>query len=252
MPIVSSEGKARLFFSTNDPDELWRFKEKVVAVIESYFQDTDDMYVFSSVRIPNIVGDPTEVDVAYSTITDPTEFFEFVQVRDRSNTQGRPWVEQIVGQRRSLDIEAGTMVSTSEFSKQAIRLAKNQKIPLRLLLPESVENIKFWYSSDYVGIANPIIEIDHSSILVARGDRIYELIADRKKCIEKNVFVPTDELDQYKIISLRRVFDVDIMKHSEREEEFIGKLPKDDLFHNATVGIEYEEPRLFMTLLKKL
>jgi hypothetical protein len=142
MPEITIEGKPQLFFSANASDKPWRLVERIVAVIESFFQDKDDVYTYSPAHIANVVGDPTEVDVAYSYVPDPRDAFQFVQVRDRNDIQGRPWVEQVLGQQQSLDISNSTMVSTEPFSGNAIRLAKEKSINLRVLLPETEENIR--------------------------------------------------------------------------------------------------------------
>lgn len=246
MPKVTTEGKPRLYFSVNAADKSWRLKEKIAAVIESYFQDLDDLYVFSSKRIKNIVDDPEEVDVAFANISDPTSIFEFVQVRDRENTEGRPWVEQILGQRTSLGIDAGTMVSTDQFSQPAIRLASKNNIRLRLLLPETDENIKLWYKPNTIGIESPIVEIDHCSVLAKVDDRILEFKAAESKSLEDNILVPTTDRHKYRVISLSRVFDVDVMRDEKRHEDFLAKIPTDVAFHKAIAAIEYKQPRLYL------
>ncbi len=247
MPEVTIEGKPRLYFSTNASDKSWRFKEKIVAVIESYFQNLDDLYVFSSKKIQNIVNDPEEIDVAFANISDPTSIFEFVQVRDRQNTEGRPWVEQLLGQRASLGIEAGgIMVSTGKFSQNAIRLASKKNIRLRLLLPESEENIKVWYEPNTIGVQSPIVEIDHCSVLAGVDNRILEFKTDERKSIENNILVPTTEKNKYRIISLARVFDVDVMGNNKRQKEFLAKIPINTEFHKATLVIQYKRPRLYL------
>lgn len=246
MPTVSSKGKPRLIFSSNDQDKLWRLKEKIVAVIESYYQDLDDLFVYSSVGIKNIVGDDTEVDVAFSSLSDPTDYFEFIQVRDRENTQGRPWIEQLLGQRQSLKLKKGIMVSTTRFSTPAKRLAKNQDIPLRLLLPESDESIYQWYAPDVLSISSPLIEIDHSCLLLGATDRIIKLDADSKKISKNNILVKTEETNKYSEFSLQRVFDLDIRQNSPKLNELIEHVPRDNIFHSASIGIEYKEPRLYV------
>lgn len=250
MPKVTVEGKPRLFFSDNDPDKSWRLKEKIVAVVESYFQGLDDVYAFSSIGMRNVVGDSTEVDVAYSSIPDPTEAFEFVQVRDRAGTQGRPWVEQIMGQQRSLGINRATMVSTEPFSKKAIRLAKDQNINLRVLLPETEQNIKQWYTPDFIGIQKPLVQVTEASILARIGDKICEFKADAERSLENNILVPTGEADHYKAISLSRVFDVDVMQDTKRHDEFLEKIPEGAAFHKATVAMQYEQPRLYLKVVE--
>lgn len=246
MPKITVEGKPTLFFSTNDVDKSWRLKEKVIAVVESYLQGLDDLYVFSSIKLPNVVGDPTEVDGAFSNIPDPTESFRFVQVRDRADTEGRPWIEQVMGQRRSLGIDAVTVASTEQFSRYAIRLASRENIRLRLLHPETDENIKKWYKPDSIGVESPLVEIVTCSVLARIGDRIEEFKADRVKTLENNILVPAAEPHKYKVISLSRVFDVDVMQNQKHREGFLAEVPQDGVFHKATVPYQYEQPRLYL------
>jgi hypothetical protein len=246
VPTVTVEGKPQLFFSDNALDKAWRLKEKIVAIVESYFQGMDDLYAFSSIRIPNIVGDATEVDIVYSSIPDPTEAFEFVQVRDRADTQGRPWLEQIIGQQRSLGINRATMVSTEPFSKEAVRLAKHQNIHLRILLPETEENMKQWYAPDFIGIHKPLVQIAKASILASIGEKTYEFKAEGKTSMENNILVPTGQPHRYEVISLSRVFEVDIMQDLKRHDDLMGRIPEGSGFHRATVAIEYQQPRLFL------
>ncbi|MDH5695320.1 MAG: restriction endonuclease, partial [Dehalococcoidia bacterium] len=219
---------------------------KIAAVIESYFQGLDDLYVFSPKRMKNVVDDPEEVDVAFASISDLTSIFEFVQVRDRKNTEGRPWVEQVLGQRNALGINAGIMVSTDQFSQPAIQLASKSNIRLRLLLPETDENIKLWYKPNNIGIQSPIVEIDHCSVLAKVDDRILEFKADESKSLEDNILVPTTDMHKYRVISLARVFDVDVMHNETRQEDFLAEIPMDVAFRKATVAIEYEQPRLYL------
>ena len=204
------------------------------------------MNVYSPARIPNIKGDPTEVDVAFSTIEDPSEHFEFIQVRDRSGNQDKTWVEQIIGQKISLGIESATIVSTSDFAEQAIRLAVSQNIRLRLLLPESDENIKPWFKSDILGLNHPLFEIDVCSFNVKKGSKYYILKADRQNSTDQYFLIPTEVKGKYKAMSLNRVFDHEFRRHPDRRQEIIETLPKDDQFHTCIFGIEYEEPSLYV------
>jgi len=246
VPKITVEGKPTLFFSASAADKSWRLTEKVVAVVESCLQGRDDAYVFSSAKIPNVVGDLTEVDVAFSSVSDPTELFEFVQVRDRAGTQGRPWVEQVMGQMKALEIDAATVVSTEEFSPYAIRLAHSQDIALRLLHPETEENIRKWYKADSLGVEQPLVEMVECRVIAKIGDRFQQFKAGRKRSSNNNILVPTREPHTYRLVSLSRVFDVDVMLGQRHHDEFLAQVPRDGVFHKALVGIEYEKPRLFL------
>jgi hypothetical protein len=249
MPEIDIEGKPQLFFSSNNSDKPWRLIEKIVAIVESYFQNTD-VYTFSSIRIPNVVGDPTEVDIAYSSVPNPTDIYRFVQVRDRHETQGRPWIEQILGQQQSLDIHNATMVSTEPFSGTAVRLAKGKNINLRLLLPETEGNIKQWYKPDSIGVHRPLSRIVRAVIVAKSGERFGRFDADATKSTENNILVKTQQPGQYKVVSIARVFDVEVMRDSARSAELLRQVPLDLNFHKAVVGIEYQNPHLFLKVIE--
>jgi hypothetical protein len=170
MPVISTIGESTLFFSTNDKDKLWRHKEKIVAVIESYLQGKDDIFTYSSVKAKDIIGYSEQVDVAYTTIQDPMKLFSFVEVRDRSIQTGRQYIQEIMGKRTSLGINTCKVVSTKGFSRNAIRLASNQNITLRQLLPETEQKIKTWFKPDYLHI------FVNKQVVIARISERYKYI----------------------------------------------------------------------------
>lgn len=253
MPEVVSEGKPTLFFTAHQADQDWRLKEKIVAVIESYFQERDDIYTFSSAKIKDVVGSLEEVDVAYASLQDPTAYFSFIEVRDRRNKVGRPYIQEIMGKRTSLALESCKVVSTKGFSETAIRLASKQDISLRLLLPETAQNIKRWFKPDGMPIDRPLFRIVKSSVLVVVGNKTLEFKAGQKKVLENNILVPTDEPGRYKVISLSRVFQFDFMQEPGRGDQLLAKVPRDGMYHKTSpVSIVYEKPRLYLRVKKPI
>jgi hypothetical protein len=248
MPKAIVEGKPTLFFSTNAKDKDWRVKEKFTAIIESCLQDLEDYYTYSPIRIRNIIGEFEEVDVAFSRFEKPEDIFQFVQIRDRNQTEGRPWIQQILGQQKTLGVESSIAVSTKSFSKNAINLSAEFKIKLRLLHYESEDAIRQWFSPMYVGIHRPISRIEKSSLLVDFGSKIVELKVDRNKVSENNILVKIDGKNTFGAISLNRVFDADVIRNKEHSDKLFENIPGDLNFHKATIAIEYINPRLFVKL----
>jgi hypothetical protein len=246
MPSVTAEPKSTIFFSVNASDNSWRFIEKVVAIIELQFQGRDNLDTYSSKKINNIVGDTEELDVVYSDISDPSSVFNFVQVRDRDEIEGRPWVQQILGQRATLGINAGILVSTSSFSKPAIRSAQQAGIPLRVLQNETRENTIKWFTPDTVGVFFHSAIVDHCSIVVNHNNNNFEFRADKPKCSDNNILVSTTIQDEYNMISLNKVFDVDVTQNNPKYTELFEKIPKDGIVHNTTAVANYSEPHLFL------
>lgn len=246
MPTVTLESKPSIYFSPNHADKSWRLTEKVIAVIETILQNLDNTYTFSSVKVPNSVGDLTEVDIAFSHLPNPTAAFRFVQVRDRSNVQGRPWIEQIIGQQHVLGISEAIAVSTNRFTQEAIRLAFNQGIQVRLLHNETERQIKKWFAPDYISGNSPLAEIEECSVWVKMGERIQEFKADRLKASQPNILIPTEVPHKFKVISLTRVFNTDILRNHDYRAQLLSQIPKDNGSHRATTICQYDEPRLFI------
>lgn len=92
----------------------------------------------------------------------------------------------------------------------------------------------------------PLVEMVECRVVAKVGDRFQEFKAGRARSLENNILVPTREPHTYRVVSLSRVFDVDVMLHERRHDEFIAQIPRDGVFHKALVGIEYEKPRLFL------
>jgi len=157
-----------------------------------------------------------------------------------------------MGQQRSLGIRAATMVSTEKFSRYAVRLALNENTPLRLLRPETSRNIKKWYTPDSIRMESPLVEIIKCSVLARTGDKIQEFQVDRERSSENNILVPTTKPNRYRVISLTKVFDVDVMQDPEHQVEFLDKVPTDGVFHKATVAYQYDSPRLYLKTKESL
>lgn len=240
------EGKQTLFFSDNAANKQWRFKEKITALIESNLQDQANLLTFSSMEVRDIAKDIEELDIAYVNKDDPTDIFSFIEVRDRSEKIGRQYIQEIIGKRISLGIDACKIISTKGFTRNAIRLANKVGIPLRLFLPESERNIKKWFSLDYIGMQSPMVSIVRCSILARVGDQIQKFESDQTRSLESNVLVSTENPGKYKITSLARVFDTHVMQNQIRREEVLSNVPLDNDLHQVFCGIEYEEPRLYL------
>jgi len=242
LPKKTIEGKPTLFFSANAADKSWRLTEKIVALIESFLQGLDELFTLSSARIRDIAGDLEDVDVAYASIADPMDFFSFVEVRDRRRKVGRQYIQEVMGKRKSLGIDSCVVVSTIGFTRNAIRLACRPEvnIPLRLLHPETEENVRKWYRADFIG-AWPLVQIVKWHVEGTKIGTIQESEADRVKTSENNILAPTREPQTYRVVPLSRVFDVEVMQHRELRDEFLAKVPEDGAFHEVPVPLQYEK-----------
>jgi len=244
--MITTEGKPTLFFSASHADKSWRLTEKIVAVIESFLQGRDELFTLSSARIRDMAGDLEEVDVAYASMADPMDVFSSIEVRDRKEKVGRQYIQEIIGKRESLGIDTCKVVSTIGFTRDAIRLASHSEvnIPLRVLHPETEENIRKWYRADFIG-AWPMVQIVKWHVEGTKVGTIQESEVDRVKTSENNILVPTRKPHTYRVVPLPRVFDVEVMQHQKRRHEFLAKVPEYGAWQEVSVSIPYDKPRLY-------
>lgn len=244
--MITIEGKPTLFFSASHADKSWRLTEKIVAVIESFLQCRDELFTLSSARIRDIARDLEDVDVAYTSTPHPMDPFSSVEVKDTKGKVGRQYIQEVMGKRDSLGIDTCVVVSTSGFTRNAIRLASRPEvsIPLRLLHPETEENIRKWYRADFIA-AWPLVQIVQWHVEGTTVGTIQESEVDRVKTSENNILVPTRKPHTYRVLPLPRVFDVEVMEHREYRDKFLPEIPDDGAFHEVSVPVQYEKPRLY-------
>jgi hypothetical protein len=241
MPQVSTPGKPRIFFNDNSDDKEWRLAEKVTALIESYFQGHEDLFVYSPSRVRNVVGDHEELDVTYATVDDPTSAFEFVQVRDRNQVEGRPWIQQVLGQRETQQWHSGTVVSTHGFADTAIRLSAQQGLRLRLLLPEEPQN-QAWIQNDALGQSTMSVVIHCCDIAISCSNGTRRFRAEGEKCELPLIMVPRDAPDKALRVSLKSVFDTEVL--NERENDILAHRNENNEVVNLCVCVQHETPYL--------
>lgn len=240
MPVASSPGKPLLFFSAHHADKEWRLKEKLVAVIESYLQPVADPYTFSNARLLDVIGSTEEVDVAFSTTGDPRAAFSFVEVRDRNKKVGRPYIQQIIGKMKTLGVHQCAVVSTRGFAQKAIRLAEHEGIRIRVLSRSTPEK-QSWYTAQSIEIRQPVLRIDHGSVLASVNGAIQEFTCAGDQA---TLLAPTADADQYRAVPLARIFEVDFLGRPETRRQVWERVPKDGQIHRATYSMTYKTPVL--------
>lgn len=254
MPGISSHASNRLFFTQRKKDERWRLLEQLTAVIESYLLPVADPYAFSPAKVPNKVQDLVEVDVAYCLTSDPRCPFSFVQIRDRSNNIGRPYMEQVVGQKATLGINQAVVVSSSGFSSSALRLAKAEDIATRILRVASPEELAEWCSLSHLEIKQPVFKVMDVTSICKKGNgfRTYKVPAGLSPYnvpFLEPVENTSTQFDQitldptgrpFKIIPIGAVLNR-ILAQGTHYEELISKIPEDGHPHVATIAQEFSK-----------
>lgn len=247
MPNAIVQGRQQLFFGSNAADEDWRFKEKVTAILELDLQDRDDVFAISPVRARNTVGDLEELDVGFVQIDEPEKLFKFVQVRDRKGSQGRPWIQQILGQQDTVGISESIMVSTSSFTENVVRLAADKNVPLRLLHPLDEQTSFKWYPNQ-MHIQPIAIELCHCNIALDHSDGPQKYEVPVEKLDKPIIGIRTHDLtDEVRLISPRQWLNLDVINHGDHKAEFENahkSIAADGKPHKMPgVTVEYRTPK---------
>ena len=260
MPKISIQGKRTLFFSRNYADKSWRLKEKIVAVIESFFQDRDNVLTFSSINIRDVVNDLENVDVVYANMEDPRELFSFVEVRDRGEKVGRQYIQEIMGKRESLGIENCRIVSTKGFSRNAIRLASHKGIDLRVLYPDTEANRKRWFNPDFIQMRYPIVQLIKCLVVMKENELEHmcefgyasedgdPFSFSRKEELRafKKILIPLRNSNKYQLITpvmlLNREFNLNV----EKKRRVFDSVPADGKFHPVNISLKVKPGELYL------
>jgi hypothetical protein len=251
LPSINIQGKQAIFFSRNDANKPWRQYEKIIAAFEGALQPRDDVLTFSSVKVTDIIGRPEQVDIALVNPSNPSDYFSFVEVRNRDENVGRPYIQEVMGKKISLNKDDCKIVSTKGFAPDAITLATHQGISLRILLPETVQNIKKWFSAGGITInKRPLIRISKYVVVTKQGEgyRSVEIMGSNDNHSE--ILAPTGDPNAYRVIPPVAALNAECLKHRDDVSKLFDNIPEDGKFHQvAPITIEFPNKPLRFRLI---
>jgi len=107
-----------------------------------------------------------ELDIEITGKLASTQITWLIECRDRPSTGAAPseWIEQLVGRRDRLKPNKVTAVSTTGFAPDAIRFAQESGIELRTVEQLTLEEVKSWFSVEYVTLNTTIGNLIHATI----------------------------------------------------------------------------------------
>jgi len=244
MPTITTRGRQQIFFGSNDSEKEWRFKEKITAVLELELHGRDDIYVRSPANVRNTAGDLEELDAVFVEVDGPEEYFEFVQVRDRVGTQGRPWLQQILGQKDTVDISNAIAVSTSAFAGTVVGLAKDRNVKLRLLHPLNEETSFKWYP-DQMQINISDTKLCHCIVAMDTTDGIKKYEVPTEKIDKQIVGIPLDDVSEsIRLIAPWQWLNIDVFNNDNYKKEIedaYKEIESDGEYHEMpSIKLEYK------------
>jgi len=122
----------------------WRNFEKLVTHIEHALAG-EGVTVKSPDFIPCITtGTLREVDASIRTRVGSADILVTVECRDRVAVQDVTWIEQLAAKKKNIGAAKTIAVAASGFSAEAVRIARENTIDLRILDDITEEDIKSW------------------------------------------------------------------------------------------------------------
>lgn len=122
--------------------ELWREFEKLVSRIEGLLCPAGAL-VRSPDHLPKVTGKGTrEVDASIRFSLGSTKLLVTVECRRRSHKQDVTWIEQLATKKRNVGATSTLAVSATEFSEEALEVARREGIETRVLSQVTDDNIR--------------------------------------------------------------------------------------------------------------
>lgn len=129
---------------TKTKSQEWKDFERLVAIIERHL-GPEGAIIKSPDHIPDkITGEMREVDASIRYQVGSVPILITIECRRRSAKQDTRWIEQIARKRDDIGASATIAVSSSGFSKPAIKKARYHEIETRLLHEISERAIFEW------------------------------------------------------------------------------------------------------------
>jgi hypothetical protein len=117
-----------------------------------------------------------EFDVEVSGRVGSTDFSWLIECRDRPATGSAPisWVEQLVGRKTRFNFGKVTAVSTTGFTSEAIRYAKQQGIETRSVNSISVDQFRPWLSTPHISWVNRTHKLTNVILVLDDNDEAFQ------------------------------------------------------------------------------
>jgi len=149
-------------------------------------------------RIPDKdTGELREIDVSLRLKAGSHEFLTIIECRDRKAVPGAPWIEQLASKRDSVGANKAVAVSSSGFSKPAVKKARIHNIIVRTIDKITLADVSKWMQAEtieVIGRYSEIVEIANMT-LSGKGiktddlmNKIDEFIRPAVKDFDKPLF----------------------------------------------------------------
>lgn len=166
-----------------------RVAELVVSALEQHLGGD-----VVTVRSPDFLpghdsGTDREIDVTLRCRAGSTEVLVIIECRDRASAQDVQWIDSIKGKLRDVRADKAVAVSTSGFTRAAVRSAQSAGIELRTLATlDPAKDLASWITVKHLQVVRRSLEISACSADLKPEElpdehaaRFYEQIAEQWK-----------------------------------------------------------------------
>jgi hypothetical protein len=221
-------------------EELIEKLEKMLA--------TSDIKVEHNVQIyDEEIEDTRQIDVLLRIRTGAYEFIVIIECRDRSAVEDVIWIEQLAAKGKAVHANKTVAVSSSGFTKNAIKKARKHGIVLRKIENIGMADLADWFKVSQVKLIGTITEfIDFKFVVSGKGiftpeakDILYsQLDIARKDPLKPFFYIPrTNEF-----VSLQTIWRDTYPKNTDMVAEWTSKLAQGAPAYFAQVNVPIKEP----------
>jgi hypothetical protein len=247
-----AQDKPNLYLSANAKNKDWRMTEILVAITESIIQG-DEILTISSKNIKDVIDYSEQMDIVQIKKIDPSKYFNFIEVRDRNSSVSRNYVQEIIGKRKSTDIQECKIVSTFGFTQPAKKLAAHEKIDLRLFELDISPLNQYWFKTDTTSLHLRQLRLDRCFLHVKVNDKNneYKILFSEQPEVQEKVLVFFNENNSPSFaIPIVDIFHREISKWPEAENKLFSQVPLDGQYHqiNSPVELINIPPRIYVNI----
>lgn len=184
--------------------------------------------------VDKITGQKREVDISIKMDLGSTPILIIIECRDRNDTEGTTWIEQLRTKTNDLNANKVIAVSSYGFSAPAIEKGRHYGIETRTYKELSHDDIKSWFLPNHMLKQNKIFQIIKAKIIFLDIKSLDNDIINNRTVSDDFIIRPSDR----RKVNLNSIFSF-IAEH----ENLWENIPVDKDFQVYNFNANYDNPQ---------
>jgi hypothetical protein len=143
--------------------------EALVARLEAVLGGTDVEVTSPDSLTDKGTGEDREVDVSLRGRLGSSSQLVIMECRDRSRVQDVTWIEQVASKRDSVGADTAVAVSSSGFSKGAVKKAKDLRVQLRKVADVDRVDVFSWLGTTGLELLTNRFDVETVALVASEG-----------------------------------------------------------------------------------